>query len=344
MTNWKQEMTWLTILYRMLECKENIPIIVSDTVYEFIEKELEEMAVKELVEVDTDKAEYFPTDNGKVVCKNLLGMYDQVLKFEVFSSVNLAQTLDTDDIDEEGNIHPQLYDPRFQRPSSISEQDELGTEDIRIAMMDFLSTEMQTENPLDPHRVVFLQMLSTGKLKGRDVWLSLDTGTVFDEVENIVSSAYQWEDASDNKEEARQTMIAIYTAGMLEQRKRDGQECSECGVPLAIFEMWAKEDGKTLEDCPNPECHCTFKPTPPDYECPACGAGVTKGQSMCSCGAILDFSLPPGTIQTEITGEKIIDNESIWSYDYGYIPYGYYDPYDPFVDAMAFGMMCAILW
>jgi hypothetical protein len=327
----------------MLECDETIPVITSGTAYEFVEEELENLAAKELTGIDEEAATYYITDKGKGVCRQLLGMYDQVMKFEVFSSVNIAQTLEDEDTDDEGNLHPQLYDPRFQRPGSIVEREELGTEDIRIAMMDFLATEVDTENPLDPHRIVFLQMLSTGKLKNDNIWFDLNLGTTFDKIKEIVEFAYQWRDAADDEEDARQIMIAIYTAGMLEQRKRDGQECSECGAPLAIFEMWAKEDGKTLDDCPNPECDCTFKPPPPDYECPACGAGVVNGQTVCSCGAILDFSLPPGTIQTEVVEEEVVD-EPIWSHNYDYVPYGYYDPYDPFVDAVAFGLMCAILW
>jgi hypothetical protein len=328
----------------MNECKEAIPVITDGTSYEFVECELENLAARDLIEIDTINATYFITEKGQEVCKQLLGMYDQVLKFEVFGSVNVAQTLNEEDLDEENNIHPELYDPRFQKPGSIVEQEELGTEDIRIAMMDFLATEMDTENPLDPHRIVFLQMLSTGKFKSENIWFDLSLGEMFGEIEEIVSSAYQWRDCADDEENARQAMIAIYTAGMLEQRKRDGQECSDCGSPLAMFEMWAKEDGKTLDDCPNPECDCTFKPPPPDWECPACHAGVVNGQSVCSCGAVLDFSLPPGTIQTEVTEEEIVEDEPIWSCDYGYVPYGYYDPYDPFVDAVAFGTMCAILW
>lgn len=344
MTNWQEEMIWLTVLYRMLECKEAIPVITDGTSYEFVESDLENLAARKLIEIDIDAATYFITDKGTDICKQLLGMYDQVLKFEVFGSVNVAQTLDEEDIDEENNIHPELYNPQFQKPGSIVEQEELGTEDIRIAMMDFLATEMDTENPLDPHRIVFLQMLSTGKLKSDNIWFDLSLGEMFGEIEEVVSSAYQWKDCADDEKNARQAMITIYSAGMIEQRKRDGQECSDCGCPLAIFEAWAKEDGKTLDDCPNPECDCTFKPPPPDYECPACHAGVVNGQSVCSCGAILDFSLPPGTIQTEVTEEETEEEEPIWSCDYGYVPYGYYDPYDPFVDVAAFGLMCAVLW
>jgi len=340
---WQKEMTWLTILYRMSECGDPIPVITNGTSYEFIEEELEDLAAKELIEIDTHSATYFITESGQAICKQLLGMYDQVLKFEVFSSVNVAQTPD-EDIDEEGNILPELYDVRFQKPDSVTEQEELGTEDMRIAMMDFLATEMDTESPLDPHRIVFLQMISTGKLKDDNIWFDLSLGTIFNQIEEIVTSAYQWKDCSDEEEDARQAMISIYTAGQLEQRKRDGQECSDCGSPLAMFEAWALEDGDTLDECPNPECECTFKPPIPDYECPACMAGVVLGQLVCTCGAVLDFGLAPGTIQTETEVTETEVEESIWAYDYGYTPYGYYNAYDPFVDAMAFGVVCAVLW
>lgn len=344
---WQDEMTWLVTLYRLLECKETIPVLTDGTVYEFVESDLEDLAAKELVAIDVDAATYYITDKGKGICKQLLAMYDQVLKFEAFSSVNVAQSLQDDETDEEGNLFPQLYDTRFQKPKSLVEQEELGTEDLRIAMMEFLSSEMATDDEpldLDPHRIVFIQLISTGKLKNDNIWFDLSLGTVFDTVEGIVDSAYKWEDTADNEEDARQAMITIYTAGMLEQRKRDGQECSDCGSPLAVFEMWAIEEGNTLEDCPNPDCDCTFKPPPPDYECPACNAGVTTGQRVCSCGAVLDFSLPPGTIQTETVTEEAQEDEPVWAYDYDYVPYGYYDPYDLYVDAAAFGLMCAVLW
>jgi hypothetical protein len=335
----------------MLECKEEIPVLTDGTYYEFIEKDLEAMASKELIKINTETALYEITDSGKSATSKLLGVYDQILKFEVFSSVSVAMVLNEDELDEENNLLPQLYDPRFQKPASLVEQKELGTEDLRIAMMDFLATEMSSDDEplkLDPHRIVFTQMLSTGKLKDENIWFDLNLGTISNKIEEIIASAYQWKDTAEDEDGARDAMISIYTAGMLEQRKRDGQECSDCKSPLAIFEMWAKEDGKTLDDCPNPECNCTFKPPPPDYECPVCNTGVNTGQRMCSCGVVLDFSLPPGTVQTETTTEVIEEEEDIydpvWSYGYDYTPYGYYDPYDPFVDVMAFGLVCAVLW
>ena len=33
-----------------------------------------------------------------------------------------------------------------------------------------------------------------------------------------------------------------------------------------------------------------------------------------------------------------------WSYGWGYDPYPYYDPYDPFVDAVAFATLACVLW
>ena len=53
MINWKQEMIWLTILYRMLECKEEMPVITNGTAYEFIDNELQELAAKELIAIDS---------------------------------------------------------------------------------------------------------------------------------------------------------------------------------------------------------------------------------------------------------------------------------------------------
>lgn len=343
--DWKKEMTWLTILYRMLERKEIIPILLDGTPFDFIEKDLEEMVVEDLLEVDTTSVAYKVTFKGKEVCKKLLAMYDQVLKFEVFSIVSVAQSLTEEEIDDEGQLLNQFYDPRFQEPGSLEEMDELGTEDMRLAMMTFLSEQMATEDePLDiePHRIIFIQNLSQGKFSKKDIWFDFQLGQPFDEIEGIVNSAYQWRDVADTEDEAIEAMKSIYSGGMIDQIKRDGQECSDCETPLAMFEMDAKEDNTTLDECPNPDCGASFKRPPPDYECPACNAGVTTSQQVCSCGALLDFSLPSGTIQTET--EEEYKDEPIWSYDYGYVPTPYMDPYDPFLDIATFGLVCAVLW
>lgn len=349
MTEWKDEMKWLTILYRMTQCGDVIPVLTEGTKYEFVEEDLGLMAARELLSINMDTHNYEVTDKGRDVCCQLLGVYDQVIKFEVFSSVNVAQSVPEEDADENGEVFPNLYDVRFQKPKTAAEQEELGTEDLRIAMMEFLSEELGSEeNPLklNPYRIVFTQMLSTGRLKSDNVWFDLSAETFFDQVEEIVESQYKWVDVADSKEEARSVMQTIYTAGMVEDRKRAGNECSECGTPLALFEMWAEEDETTLKNCPLEDCRAAFGPPPPDYECPLCQSGIYSGDISCrKCGATVDFSLPPGTIETETTEEAVYEEEPVWEDTYGYMPqYGYYDPWDPYRDAMAFGLMCAVLW
>ena len=344
---WQSEMTWLTILYRMLEKKEVIPVLLDGTPFDFAEKDLEEMVVKDLLEINTEDAVYKVSDKGRAVCKSLLAMYDQVLKFEIFSTVSIAKDIEPEQLDEEGELLYQFYDPRFQEPDSLKEMDELGNEDMRLAMMTFLSEQMATDDEpldLDPHRIIFIQQLSQGKFSGKDIWFDFQLDKPFNEIEEIVYASYQWRDTADDEDTAIDSMRAIYSAGQIEQRKRDGQECSGCGTPLAMFEMETKDDGKTLDECPNPDCDCTFNPPPPDYSCPICDSGVTNDQYKCSCGAVLDFSMKPGTIQTETIEETEEDDEPVWSCSYDYVPIGYMDPYDPFLNIATFGLVCAVLW
>lgn len=351
MTSWKKEMTYLTILYRMLECKEQIPVLFDGTDYDFISEDIEELHAREYIDINIEDAYYFITDKGKDLCRTFLQMYDQIKKFEIFSTVSVAMPIPEDQLDNEGNLLDQFYDPRFQSPESEEEALDLGTEDMRLAMINFLCSQMATDiEPLDldPHRVVFTQLLSTGRFKKRDVWFELKLGTLFNLVGDIVHSAYGWEGAGENEEEAVEAMRAIYTAGMIEQRKRDGYECSDCGTPLAMFEFFEREEGRELKCCPNPDCGASFEPPPPEYNCPSCGAGIHAGQTTCTgCGALVDWALPPGTVTSSTTTEEVVEEEEYepaWTDTYGYTPYGYYDPWDPFVNAAAFGVVCAVLW
>lgn len=189
-------------------------------------------------------------------------------------------------------------------------------------------------------------MLSNGELKG-DIWFDLRLSKFFEFVDKVVDTAYPWTALADDEEVAADMMKDIYTSGMLEQRKRDGCECSSCGIPLAVFEMNEKEDGRVLTKCPNPDCGASFIPPEPEgdlFECPNCKADVGTGDHQCrGCGAILDFSLPEGTVIKETIEETV--EEPIWHDPYyDYVPYGYYHPYDPFYDMMAFGILCCALW
>ena len=85
----------------------------------------------------------------------------------------------------------------------------------------------------------------------------------------------------------------------------------------------------------------------PDYECPRCRAGIRRGQRYCDCGARVDFSLPPGAVETVTTEQTEVVREP-WGCDtylvYDVVPYGYYSPWDPWADLVAFSVLCAVLW
>ena len=314
------------------------------TSYEFINKLLDGMHARQLIDISEDSQFWIVAPKGEELRNRMVEIFDHTIKFEIFNEMAVA--LVPDETDDEGNVLDHCYDPRFGPFENASQawKDEVGVEDMRIAIIRYLSeyaAEEKGVQVIDPHIIVFMQKLAEGHLKG-DIWFELRMGTFFDEVSKIVSSAYQWEDAGDNEDDASNAMDAMYTAGMLEQRKRDGYECSKCKIPLAVFEFNAHDIGNELTVCPNPECGASYEPPEPEgggYECPRCQATVGTSQSVCGgCGARLDFSMPEGTITTEETVEEATETveDDCWGGYYGYQPYGWYNPYDPLLDAAIF--------
>lgn len=348
---WQVTMTQLTIIYRLLECSEKIPLITENTSYEFIKELLDGMHARDLLDIADDNQHWVATKKAEELRNGMVEMYDHTLKFEIFGDVALAMTPDENIANDEGDVLDRCYDPRFGPFEVLAAEletfeEERGVEDIRIAMIRYLSEYAHEKapdkaDPIDPHMIVFIQMLAEGKLK-HDIWFDLRVGSFFGNVEKIVSSMYDWEDAGDSEDEASDAMDAIYTAGMLEQRKRDGYECSACQSPLAIFEFNAQREGNKLTECPNEDCGASYEPPEPEgggYECPSCQTTVGNSQSVCGgCGASLDFSMPEGTISTTETVSEttVIEEEEVWGGYYGYDPYPYYDPYDPYLDAVVF--------
>ena len=69
--------------------------------------------------------------------------------------------------------------------------------------------------------------------------------------------------------------------------------------------------------------------------CPKCKSVILEGDPRCGgCGATIDFSLPSGTIATDTV--ETVTYEPVWGSSYGYVSYGWFDPYDPFLDVVAF--------
>lgn len=344
---WQEEMLRIAILYRMAECGDRIEVVrFAPDDYAVVEPELTDLAAKGLIGIK-DQC-WVVTDRGREVLSKVIEMIDHILHFEIFRGVRLTRSLpqNLQQDDDANQVQHQFYDPRFLIPGV-----EYPTAwDLRIAMMRFLSEQMSSEldgQVIDPYRVVFLQKLGSGQFNSPTFWFDLKLGSPFKLVEEIVNSAYKWQDVSpDDVEDATAVMQALYQAGMSEQRKRDGFTCSACHIPLAMFEAIEQTYGRTLTACPDPSCGCSFEPpvaTSPELECPNCGGGLTHRSKKChGCGAYIDRSLAEGTVTTNTTEVTTTTWDSYNSY--GYQPYGYYDPWNPLVNAVEFGCLVAILW
>jgi len=358
---WKKEMLWLTVLYRLVECRDKIPITAEGD-WSFLEDDLADMYLADLIAQDKERQHYIVTDKGMTALATLVAAFDQALKFEIFGAVDVSGALEESDSEDGEHVFDHVYDPRF--PTS---DDGDTVFDLRIGMMLHISEAMANSEAgksqglqvIDPHRVVFIQKLADGEFRGGNFWFDMALGEPHREVEEVVSSAYMVADLSEDPMACDQFAQVMYTAGMLEQRKRDGQECPGCCVPLALFEAAHQEEhGEPLSECPHPECSQKFgapEPVGAEYECPNCMADIYAGSRVCQCGAQISHSMPAGTVVEETTETEEVVEETTsygcdydcWGYGYdhyGYQPYGYYDPYDPFVDMVAFGCLCAVVF
>ena len=343
-TNWKDEAFHLVILYRLLECGDTIPLTIDLTDYAFIEGQLETMHHKGWVVPNADSGFWEVTDGGKGVRDKMVEMYDHLLHFEIFGAIDLTTPLNEDVSDDGTQVFADMYDPRFLKPDEAADRE--GVEDLRLTMMAFLTGFMADEDSFketgagdfNPYRMVFLQMLAEGEFRKGNIWFDFRLGTPLEKVQEIVDSAYQWTDLDEDQDTAKGIMQDIYTAGLLEQKKRDGDVCSHCDSPLAGM----MEPGGTM--CPF--CQKSFAPPEPPlagYACPKCEGDIYAGDARCKgCGAMLDFTLPAGTVTEETVASTEVVEEEIWSSDICYEPYGYYDPYDPYCDIYAFAAICII--
>lgn len=142
-------------------------------------------------------------------------------------------------------------------------------------------------------------------------WPNLKLGILNQEIDRIVQNSATLEQLDPNNEGIAS---AIYTAGMIKARKRDGQVCSHCGIPLAIYEMMAEEEGRTLDSCPS--CHKSYVSS---------------------------------QVDEVITTEEVVTYETIVPagvyVGYWYEPcVVYYDPFDPILDTLAFAILLDAVW
>jgi len=249
--DWQQEMLAHTILYRIIDKGEKIPLTLANTPYEFVDDVLAHMTEQNLLEASN---QFFAvTDEGLALRKNAQALYADMLEFEAFAFVNLGVELD-EDVSENGIIvDNDCYDPRFMQPESEEEAEALGTEDLRLALFDCFSKRFKS--PVTLERIVYLQMLGDGLFDDEEVWFKLKLGQPLVEIDKIVAATFPWKTLGEKVSEATDVLESIYTAGMLEHLKRKGQECENCGIPLAIFAIHEARQKRQLKQCPNPDCN-----------------------------------------------------------------------------------------
>jgi len=339
---WRDEATYAAVIYQ-IQKRGGIPAFADDDWSSGLVTDLfVKMSGEGLIALDDNQWQL--TNKGRTFYRNLLAALDQAKKFEIFHKVWITKSLADNESEDGVQCFSGVYDPRFLEDKNPG----VEPEDLRIAMMTYVADTVQNDSKVDTEgfrteRVIFLQrlldVLDTGNTA--DFWIGIKSGEFFQEVEDIANSAYQWQDlVKENEDEAWETAAAVYSAGMLQQQKIRGQECSSCGAPLALQES---------DNCCE-ECQASFDPPPPppaEFECPACQHDIYQSESHCrGCGADINFSLPTGTIdETEEVVTEVIESYEDSYYDdpYAYVPYGYYDPFDPVVDALAFGILCSVL-
>jgi hypothetical protein len=282
--DWKKEMLFATIIYRLDQINEVIPFITAGTEFEFIDKELLEMSRENLIEHvrKNDELVWQIADKGRVLQANLLKVYDQLINFEVFSNVNL--TVDLPESFKAGSTN----DPRFIVPRDDIQSNMWQSEDLRLAMITF-SAEAIHEVDMSPHKIVFLQNLIDGYLETDNLWVDLKFDRPFKEVESLVDNSYKWTNVAEDIEEAKSVMQSIYTAGMLEQQYKDS--------------IATGSDEDELDD-----------------------SELEEG------------------FEDELEEDDEFEEEEFETFDIIVEPYGYYDPYDPYLDSGAFGVLSARLW
>lgn len=337
---WRDECTYAAVIYQIKK-QGGISAFVDDDWSSGLVTDLfVKMSGDGLVALEDNKWQL--TNKGRTFYRNLLGSLDQAKKFEIFHKVWITRSLDENESEDGVQCFSGVYDPRFLEDKNPNAE----PEDLRIAMMTYIADAVADKTDTEGfhvERVVFLQrlldVLDTGDTA--DFWIGVKSGEFFREVEEIGNSAYRWQDlVKENEDEAWETAAAIYTAGMLQQQKIRGQECSNCKAPLALQEA--------ENQCE--ECQASFDPPPPppaEFECPACQNDIYQGETYCrGCGADINFSLPAGTVSEteEVVTEPTEYVDTYYDDPYTYVPYGYYSPWDPYTDALAFSILCCCLF
>jgi DNA-directed RNA polymerase subunit M/transcription elongation factor TFIIS len=280
---------------------------------------------------------YAVTDKGQRLMKTFIGAIDTIRQFNPCIAVDLRELTPDEWISPErpAEVRWDIFDPRFvqvDNPDAV---------DMRLALIQWSGNKIGKE--IDPHEVVFLYRLGAGHYSNNDFYFHLLDGRIFKQIEETVAGSFKWQEMDQNgdPEVASRRMQALYTACQIENRKRDSFPCGNCGIPLAMFQDDAKQNGQPFTGCPS--CGHQFAPPPPDaFECPRCKSLLYPGDQVCSgCGSLVDLSLPLGASQTDTT---VTETPVVFTRSYGYVSYGWVDPYDVLISAYMFDVFYDPYW
>jgi hypothetical protein len=289
----------LSIVYQ-IEKNRGLDLIDTSGYRGVVEPEIHQMLIEGYIAVDGDR--YLLAHEGVKLRNKMLQALDQVRPFEVFANVRTDCELSPHESGDGVQVFDDVFDPRFRA----------GTdgEDLRLCMYELFGAEAGKEGKVNLHLIVFLQkLLDEEFLSPGNFWPNLKLGILNAEIDKIIASSVSLESLAPDDEDIAGV---IYTTGMIEARKRAGQTCSRCGIPLAIFEMMAEEEGRTLDCCPG--CQAS-------YLAPAVEEVVVEG-------TVVYESVAPG-VYVDFWYEPVVY---------------YYDPFDAAIDTLAFAILLDVIW
>lgn len=229
-------------LMRCFEAGEALPADAATSVWHAFSDVLEELTREGLL-ARREGPFLIPTEQGFEAWRQLWSRLEGLRQLELLAAVNLRVELDERVSDDGAFVRSGVADPRFQPPASSEEAERAGTEDMRLAVIAYLSG-ISRERDEDPWRLALLLSLAEGGLTGEAAWFDLAHGQALKEIEERARAAYHARDVSDDPAEVDDVLRHIYEAAVVERRRRTG------APPHCLSSACAREAPPTSLWCP----------------------------------------------------------------------------------------------
>lgn len=243
----RRELAYAVLLYRVLARGESIPQDLTTSPWQLLEPTLRDMLSAGLLQRG-EGAFLEVTDDARSRWRGLSSLLEGVQLLDVLAYVNLHVTLDEHVSDDSEDVFDDVSDPRYTRPRSADEAETWGTEDMRLAVLTYLSEQHASSvegkahgaHEVDPHRVALLLQLVDGRFRDDGAWFDLAHGGPSRELDERVESAYRYDDVSDDAREIDDVVRHIFEASVIERRKRAGEApaCPTCGDVVEATSLW----------------------------------------------------------------------------------------------------------